>query len=384
MDHTYALNASHSTAFKRCPVKLSRSWLIALTIFLLTMIWVFSGSEHQSSAVENIAQDQKSPFKVRVIPVQSQTMTNQLQLKGITQPQRALQVKAQTQGVVESLLVKKGDLVEEETPLVQLDTQDRRLQLEQAKAALQDAELQMDAVKQMVKKGLSDSSQLARTQAQLATARSNLLKAELELSYLTIKAPFAGIIDDRMVEIGQLIHRGDPVMQLIDLDPIKVIAQVSERYVGQIKQNTEGSISLQNGPALPARITYVGRNAQNPTRTFPVEMEVDNPDLTLIAGATANIHIPITNIQAQHIPTSALTLSDKGEIGVKTVTEDSQVVFHEIDFLSEADEGIWVSGIPEGAKVITLGQDFVLAGETVDAVNDHNANMQATVEEQPQ
>lgn len=353
-------------------MKLSRSWLIALTIFLLTMVWVLSGSEHESSAVEPMAKIEQTPFKVRVMPVHTDTMTNQLQLKGITQPQRSLEVRAQTQGVVESLLVNKGDWVEEGRPLVQLDTQDRRLQLEQAKAALQDAKIQMDAVKQMVKKGLSDSSALARTQALLASARSNQLKAELELSYLTIKAPFAGIVDNRMVEIGQLIHRGDAVVQLIDLNPIKVVAQVSERYVGQIKQSAEGTITLQNNTPLLARITYVGRNAQNPTRTFPVEMEVDNPDLNLIAGATATIQIPITNIQAQHIPTSSLTLSDQGEIGVKTVNENNRVEFHEIDFISEADKGIWVSGIPEGARVITLGQDFVLEGELVEPVDDLN------------
>lgn len=356
---------------------ISHSWKVSAAVFITVLLWLLSGlvfTEHPSSASadkDNNGNGEEA-FRVRVIVSHAEPMSNTISIQGETKAEREIHIRAQTNGVVEKIFVDKGESVKAGDRLVQLDTQHRQLQVKHSKASVTDAELQLEATQKLIKKGLVGPSDLARSQADLAAARASLLRAELELSYLTVKAPFAGLINDRMVEIGDLINGGDPIIHLIDLHPIKVVGQVSERFVGRIKPDQLGQITLNDEESIQGSITHVGKSALNPTRTFPVEMQIENNEQNIIAGVTAKMAIPIDQILAHNLPTSTLTLSNQGEIGVKIVNEENLVKFFPIQYISESEQGIWVSGLPGKAQVISLGQEFVIEGQSVIPVERDN------------
>ena len=117
-------------------------------------------------------------------------------------------------------------------------------------------------------------------------------------------------------------------------------------------------------------MTYTSSVADDVSRTFEVEIEIPNPNLTLIDGLTVEISIPLKSRMAYRISPSVLTLGPKGEIGVKLVNTENVVEFHDIEMLSDTSDFSWISGLPDDIRLIILGQDFVSVGSTVNPVEE--------------
>ena len=155
---------------------------------------------------------------------------------------------------------------------------------------------------------------------------------------------------------------------LYDLDPILVIAAVSEREVGYLTLGEAGSAKLITGATVDGTLRFIGKIAEPETRTFRIELEVPNPDLSLPAGLTADIEIPLATVPAHFVSPSVLSLADDGTLGIKIVDDDNIVRFMPVTVVADADDGIWIAGLPASITVITVGHDYVAAGQTVDPV----------------
>ena len=116
---------------------------------------------------------------------------------------------------------------------------------------------------------------------------------------------------------------------------------------------------------MQGRVTFLSRSADELTRTFRVEVTVENPDLAISDGQTAEILIAADGRLAHLIPQSSLTLDDDGLIGVRTVNPDNVVRFYPITVLRDTANGVWVDGLPETVDIITVGQEFVVDGVSV-------------------
>ncbi len=99
-------------------------------------------------------------------------------------------------------------------------------------------------------------------------------------------------------------------------------------------------------------------------------MELPNPDNKLRDGVSADIRIPVRQLQAQKISSGILVLDDNG-VGGRAHRPDGMVHFVPVKIVSDGPDGMWVSGLPDNVTVITVGQEFVTDGEKVDAVPDN-------------
>ena len=97
-------------------------------------------------------------------------------------------------------------------------------------------------------------------------------------------------------------------------------------------------------------------------------MEVVNPSGAMTSGLTAKLLIPQPKQFAHNISPSLLILSDQGHLGIKGITPDNKVVFHNINILKAENTGIWITGLEEETQVITVGQGYVEYGEEVNPV----------------
>jgi multidrug efflux system membrane fusion protein len=143
---------------------------------------------------------------------------------------------------------------------------------------------------------------------------------------------------------------------------------VSERYLGRIKIDKSGEVRLLDGSVVPAKITYVGSSASKSTRTFPVEMQIPNPDRLIIEGITAELHLPIEQIRAHNVPSSVLSLLDNGELSIKAVDENNQITTYSVEVLGDSSNGIWLGGLPEKLTLVVVGHEFVQPQQTVTPV----------------
>jgi multidrug efflux system membrane fusion protein len=131
---------------------------------------------------------------------------------------------------------------------------------------------------------------------------------------------------------------------------------------------------------VQGRLRYVSPVADTATRTFTVEMALDNEAGRLPSGVTAELHLPIGEVMAQKVSPALLTLADDGTLGLKLVGDDGEVHFVPTEIVKATPEGVWLSGLPEEATVITVGQGFVRDGERVVAVAEQSRPASITAE----
>ena len=211
-------------------------------------------------------------------------------------------------------------------------------------------------------------AQLQETIALLEAAKTELTRAELDLQYMTVRAPFDGALQSRAVEIGDFVKRGDPIATFVDNRKIIVSANLSEFDAKYVAVSRPAKAHLATGEQVRGTIRFVAPVADEATRTFEVELEVDNRDGLLRAGGTAELLIPAEKVYAHQVSPSLLTLDDAGNVGLKVINKQGKVEFIVADIAMATADGVWVVGLPDTATIITVGQGFVSSGALVNAV----------------
>ena len=180
-----------------------------------------------------------------------------------------------------------------------------------------------------------------------------------------VNAPFDGYLETFAVKEGDYLNTGAVCATIIDPDPMRLIAEVSEKEINFVNVGAKASAHLISGKKIDGLVSFVSTSANKGTRTFRVEIEVENSDRSIRAGVSAQIEIEGDSILAHRISPSILMLGEDGELGIRTVNQDNQVDFKKIEILEDSMDGIWVTGLSENIRIITIGQEYVFQGQTV-------------------
>ncbi|MDJ0938552.1 MAG: efflux RND transporter periplasmic adaptor subunit [Woeseiaceae bacterium] len=355
-----------------------RSWLMSAGIAAVIGLWLLSGQFGGESAAEDVApaastvEPERSSVRVRTQSAEEVQRT--IVVNGQTAPARIVTLAAETDGRIEAVGADRGSNVARGGLVVRLDERDRSARLAQAQATVKQREVEFEARESLKSSSYVSEAQLQEAVALLEAAKAELTRAELDLSYMTIRAPFDGALQDRMVEEGDFVSRGDPVATFVDNRTIVVSADLSEFDAGQVEVGETAEARLATGEAVHGRIRYVAPVADAATRTFAVELEVDNANGDLRAGGTAELRIPAETVLAHRISPSLLTLDDAGNVGIKIINDDGEVEFVVADIALSSEDGVWVAGLPATTTIITVGQGFVASGSFVNAVPEGDSD----------
>jgi multidrug efflux system membrane fusion protein len=349
-----------------------RPWILAALVTLLVVAWLASGLLGRTPGGPTQA-DATGPAAAEDIRVQvrtqvAQPITRYISVYGRSAPARLVELKTETDGRIEAITAERGQRVQKGQSIMRLDLRDRRARMEQAQASVTEHQTAYAAQQRLKAEGYVSDTQIAETLAKLEAARAELTRAQLDLDYMSIRAPFDGVIQDRQVELGDFVSKGDPVASFVDNTKLIVTGTIAEQDARYVAMGGKAEAVLVTGQAVQGRIRYVAPVADEATRTFTVELEVPNPDGKLPAGVTAELRIPGGEMLAQKISPSLLTLDAAGQIGVKTVDNYNQVEFHPIEIARSDADGVWVAGLPDTANIIVLGQGYVDVGREVDPV----------------
>jgi multidrug efflux system membrane fusion protein len=153
---------------------------------------------------------------------------------------------------------------------------------------------------------------------------------------------------------------------VIQLDQIKLVGFVPEIQVDKIEIGAPAGARLATGREVQGVVTFLSRSADPQTRTFRVEVTIENQDLTIRDGQTADILISSDGILAHILPSSAMTLNDDGDLGLRVVDADQIARFAPVTLLRDTATGVVLAGLPQEVDVITVGQEFVSDGVRVD------------------
>jgi multidrug efflux system membrane fusion protein len=299
-------------------------------------------------------------------------------LRGKTQSKRTVEVRAETSGRIVERPVERGSVVTEGDVLCQISVEDRYVALVEAKAALVQARMEYEGSLSLKERGFQSDTAIAQNKARLAAAEAELKRSELDIERTFVRAPFAGVVEELHQEVGDYVTSGAACVTVVDLDPMLLVGRVAEKDVHllELKQSVTGILS--DGRRVTGPVTFIGQQSDPATRTYAVEVQVPNDDFALRSGVTTEIRIPVAEVMAQKVSPAVFGLDDAGNIGVRIVNADDRVEFHTVQIVREDTDGVWITGLPRIATVITVGQELVVPGELVEVDYEATDEMPAS------
>ncbi|MGM0553798.1 MAG: efflux RND transporter periplasmic adaptor subunit [Pseudomonadota bacterium] len=336
----------------------------ALVILALVVAWIASGMLGRD-AEEIAAAPGPSPMAVAVTELAAEPVERLLVLQGRVEPDLRVMVRAETAGQVAEWDVVRGARVEAGDELAHLRLDDREARRRQALARLRGAESEYEAAQRLHDQGHVSRTQLEAHEAEREAARAELEAIELDIRNTRITAPIAGVVNQRLADQGEFVGRGDPVAEVVVNDPLLAVVHVAQHQIARVAPGLAARIRFLDGRRAEGEVRFVARVAEPGTQTFRVEIAVPNPDEALPSGISAGVEIPTATERAHKLSPAWMGLDDSGRVGVKTVGDDDRVMFHTVEVIRAAADGVWVTGLPDNARVITTGQGFVTAGEKV-------------------
>ncbi len=366
-----------------------RSYVIAGVIFLVLVAYVASGAfgsapkdeskgaakAGAASSAEAASKESKPGAAVEIPAVQVRLITAEARkqdhvVRGQTEALRKVIVRAETAGKVAAIRADRGTPVRAGDTICELAVDERSAMLKQARAVMKQRQLEYDASRQLRDKGFRSETALAGDQAEFEAAAAQVERMENELDNTKLRAPFEGVVDARMADVGDYLAPGQPCAMVIDQDPFLVVGQASEKDVGFIHKGDSGWAVLVSGERIEGKVRFVSKSSDSATRTFRVELEIPNPQGKIRDGITAEMHVSGREVQAHRISPAILALDEKGHIGVRIVDDKKKVQFVPVEIVADTTEGVWVSGLPAKATIITVGQEYVSAGQEVRATEE--------------
>lgn len=351
---------------------------LAGLLFALMLAWVLSGlgegnrvapvsslNEQEQLAVQDL-------FAVRTQQFLAVAHARRFSFRARTEAERTVNLPAETVGVIVDLPVEQGSFVPAGTIVCRIDKAARLAQYQEAEAMMRAKEIDFRASQSLLAKGYISRSQAAGTEAAYDAARAQLQQRRIEIARTEIAMPFDAILDEFLVEVSDFIGVGQPCARVVDKNPLLATAQLSESEVSQIVPGLRGTAQLATGEMVDGVVRYVAERPDPQTRTYRLEMEIPNPNLTLRDGITTEVTIIGADVLSHKVPQSILTLNDDGVVGVKAVV-DGVVRFKPVQIIADEIDGAWVTGLSVQETLITLGQEFVVSGQKVKAVATSDA-----------
>lgn len=353
------------------------SWLLAGIVVAGSAAWLLTGTfvtEPRPKTPDELAAaaaagpaDQVAA--VRAIDSSASPFPQLVRVQGHTEAWRKVEIRAETEGRVVEVPLARGAAVKAGDVIARLAIEDRDARLLEAQSLLRQRQIEHQAARELHARGHRSDTALAEAAARLDAAQAAVKRVQVEIDNTALRAPFGGILEARPAELGAYLKAGDHAATVVDLDPLRVVGHVPERDIQSLRKGMKAQAALPGGRILEGVVAFVSTVADTRTRTFRVELEVANPDQSVVEGLTAELLLPVGEVMAHVISPALLTLADSGRVGVKTVGADGTVAFSPVAMVGNTREGaVAVAGLPERATIISVGQDYVSAGQRVRVV----------------
>jgi membrane fusion protein (multidrug efflux system) len=335
-----------------------------------------AGGATTSAAADSAAVGSARKVVVETVVVAAQPYVEEVSVTGSVEADRDVTVASEESGVVRVLYVEKGRAVQEGQPIAKLDDSVIRAQYEQARAEAELARETWERQRRLWEEDRIGSEMAylrARYGAETAEAAARVLAARLERT--TIRAPISGVLEDRLVEVGSTVMPGAPVARIVDLDPVKVVAGVPERYAGEIRTGASVQLAFDraDGRTFVGRTTFVGATVEPGSRTFPIEVAVPNAGGALKPGVVARLSIQRgTTADALLVPREAVIRGEAGYMVFVVVRDGERALVETRPVQTGAGSAgrvVVTSGLKAGDEVIVVGQQQVTAGDVVEVAN---------------
>ncbi len=293
-----------------------------LVLGILTAIFLMSCGGDQTATKT----DTREAVPVKTIKIVAQNVGANSSYSGTVEPLERVRLSTRLSGWVEAVFAEEGQAVRKGDLLVKLRSKDVQAKLAQAEAGIAAADAQYENAKRNLARIESLFKNKAATQKELDDMRTTFTTAEAQrtsaykmkeevqemLRYTRLQTPFSGVVTRKMIDVGDLVNPGQPVMEVENVDKVKITAKVPETAVDALKKGMPVNIrigasqSRTDGKTLVGTIDQIVSAADPMSRQFEVKVLVDNPNHAIKSGMFARISIANSENTALLVPEKAV------------------------------------------------------------------------------
>lgn len=314
---------------------------------------------------------------VTVLPVKNDIFKHFIEIQGVVQADKNIEIKPELGGVIRSIYVKEGQKVYAGQTLAQLDDSSIRNSIAELDTQLTLAKTTFERQERLWKQKIGSEMQYLQAKAQKESLENNLATLETQARKMKIIAPFSGIVDEIFPKNGELTSPQTPVIRLINLDKVYVEADVTETYLTVVKNGTEASMFFPSiDKKIVSKISQISNYINPDNRSFKVKINVPNKDQHIKPNLLADLKILDFKAEGLIIPSTLVQQDQKGNNYVYTLeTKDNEkvVVKKLISVANEYKNEIFVSeGLVANDTLVNAGARLVKAGDVVKIVDNIN------------
>jgi len=349
-------------------------------IIMLTVSGLMMVSGCSSSAENDVPQ--AKPRSVRIEKTVSRDLPVIVRSVGRLVPNREVAVSAQVTGIVMKINADVGTKVTSGETLVELDPIDYTLALNEAQANFQSAqarrvvaEKNYERAKSLLPENVITLELFDQAEAEYRSSQAlvSQLKAVVDiarnrLGKTVIGAPFNGYVSQKLVELGQNVAVGDPVMSIADMETMRVRIHISENDYVHLDKDDPVTVMVEafSDVEFTGRVDKIGIKADGRTNTFEVEVLLDNPQFTLKAGLTARVSIQTEVIHDAVMIGQGTVLFREDRKEVFVIEQGNKAVAREVKLGRVEGSTVRIlQGLMPGDNLVVSGGQYLKHGDEV-------------------
>ncbi len=307
---------------------------------------------------------------VEAVPVALGTVLENIRAVGTLRANEAVVVSPEIAGRIARLPFAEGDRVTAGDVLVELDSDILRAELDKAQADLTLAEANRKRAMTLASQGIGTLRARDEAVAAYQSAQANFALAQARLEKATITAPLSGVIGMRSVSVGAYISPGDRIVELADIDPIKVDFRVPELVLSSLKsgQNIKVTVDARPGETFDGEVYVIDPIVDAGGRAVKLRARIPNPDGRLLPGLFARVQIVIERREnSVLVPESAVFAEGQKHYVYRVV--EGRAVQTEIELGQRRPGQVEIrSGLDADSVVVTAGHQQIKNGSRVEIV----------------
>jgi RND family efflux transporter MFP subunit len=328
------------------------------------------------------AQGPGGPSPVRFTEVLEREVRRDVRLPGTVDARASSLVAAEVEGIVMRIAAREGDTLRRGEALVVLRETDLELRLRETRGEIEEARARLDLAQSNFERSrelrasgvISEReyddafSELAAWRGRVDSLTAQIEQVEIDLERSVIRAPFDGVVVEERTDVGQWIRVGDPVADLVALDPLEVRIDVPERYFPELRPGSAASVSFESMPdmTVEGEVIAIVPRADPRSRTFPVKVGIANAEHRIGVGMLARVSLPLGQpYRATLVPKDAVVSQGPGRIVYRIGDGD---VVEIVGVAVGRGSGSWlvVEGpLAAGDRVVTRGNERLRPGQPV-------------------
>lgn len=341
-----------------------------LAILFLALYFVSCSGEGEERLSNN---DGIRLMPVETVTIEAGSFDDYIRLSGTVEAVEDAMISSESSGRILSIL-ERGDRVQRGDILAQLDDRMIRAQFDAAKTGYELADDTFNRLESLYADSIISTQDFRSARAQRDQAKAQFELAEKQLKDARIEAPFDGRVEDRMVRSGELVNPGMPVLRLVNTEKVKILTGIPERYSGEIGEGSEAIIHFRSLGMEPrqSRITVAGNVIDPDTRTFTVEIELNNSDERIKPDMVVDLQVKRTTMEdVIVIPRTAIIRDEEGTSVFRSNSENGRKMAELVSVRTGVTSGPLiqiVDGLKQGDEIVVVGMRTLSIGDALNVL----------------